>query len=357
MRNEILRADRAARPEYEPMSMLLAEAKATRPGLAFKARTPARARAWRRLAVAAFRRALGRMPEAAPLRPRLLGKKKARGYAIEAWEVETTRGLTCPYFILVPDGVKSGAAAILCAHGHGAGVNPLLGYDRDGSRLAKEEYQKEFAVQAVRAGFVTLAHEQLAFGRRADFHWRAEYGKPKEPAEYSACIQPSMVMLQLGYTMSGMRVFEAQRMLDVLSARRDVDPRRIGMVGISGGGLTTLYTSALDTRVKAACVSGYANRFLDCIISLHHCPDNYVPGLAKALDIPDIAAMVAPRGLLIEAGSKDEWFPVAAVRKAVQKIRRAYEVCDAPKEIEVDYFDGEHQFSGRRTWEFFRRHL
>jgi len=201
---------------------------------------------------------------------------------------------------------------------------------------------------------VTLAHEQIAFGRRVDFAWRGEH---KAEEAYSPCVQPAMAMLQLGYTMAGLRVYEARRMLDVLSARGEVDAKRIGMAGISGGGLVTLFTSALDRRIKAACVSGFVNTWLDSIISLHHCPDNYVPGLGTVLENADVAAMIAPRALLIEAGTKDDIFPVAAVRKAVRAIRRAYEAVGSPGKVGVDYFEGEHQFSGRKAWDFFRRWL
>ena len=66
---------------------------------------------------------------------------------------------------------------------------------------------------------------------------------------------------------------------DFLQSRPEVDGERIGMVGISGGGLVTQFTAALDDRIKAACVSGFCSRFEACILSIHHCIDNYVPGL------------------------------------------------------------------------------
>jgi hypothetical protein len=350
----ILAADFSASVDYEPLNMLLAEARQMKPSLAFSARTSAAARAWRKVAADAFTKALGRTPKRVLSKPRLLARVKRRGYTIEAYEVATAPRMKCPFFLLIPDSISKGAPAILCSHGHGDGVNPLLGYDRKGKPLKREEYQKQFAVQSVKAGFVTLAHEQIAFGRRVDFGWRATH---KIPKDYSPCVQPSLAALQIGYTMGGLRVFEAQRMLDILSSRPEVDRRRIGMVGISGGGLVTLYTSAIDTRIKAACVSGFVNTFFDSIISLHHCPDSYTPGLLTLLDNPDIACLVAPRALLVEAGTRDDIFPVAAVRKAMKTIRRAYAAYGVPEKLDVDYFDGEHQFSGRKTWDFFREQL
>ena len=73
------------------------------------------------------------------------------------------------------------------------------------------------------------------------------------------------------------------RAVDFLEARPAVDPARIGCLGISGGGMITLFTAALDTRIKAALVSGYLNSFHDSIMSISHCEDNYIPGVPERL--------------------------------------------------------------------------
>jgi len=231
-------------------------------------------------------------------------------------------------------------------------MNELVGLTETGKpRRAGVGYQRDFALQAVRAGFVTLVFDQMGFGRRRDFKFMRRYRLE------SGCDQPTKNALHLGLTMTGLRVWDACRLLEFLQDRPEVDPDRIGIVGISGGGLVAQFAAALDDGFKAACVSGYCNRFADSILAIHHCIDNYVPDLAALADNDDIACLIAPRPLLIQAGTKDPLFPIQATRAAVAKLRRCYAVAGAPKALAVDFFEGGHQFRGRKVWPFFTRHL
>ena len=80
-------------------------------------------------------------------------------------------------------------------------------------------------------------------------------------------------------------------------------------MGISGGGTCTLFSAALEPRIRAAMVSGYLNTFRDCIMSVSHCIDNYVPGILNWAEMYDVAGLVAPRPLFAESGEKDDIFP------------------------------------------------
>ena len=64
--------------------------------------------------------------------------------------------------------------------------------------------------------------------------------------------------------------------------RPELDSKRIGCVGISGGGTCTLFATALESRIRAALVSGYMNSFRDSVGSIAHCIDNYVPGILNS---------------------------------------------------------------------------
>ncbi len=274
-------------------------------------------------------------------------------YTRHAYTIETAPGMYVPAFLLVPKGEKKLLPSILCSHGHGIGMNALVGLNADGTpRPAEEdEYQHDFALQAVRQGYVTLVFDQMGFGRRRDFGFNEKHNLG------NACEQPSEHAIHAGTSMTGIRVYDAMRMIDFLQSRPEVDRDRIGMVGISGGGLVTQFTAALDHRVKAACVSGYCNRFDACILGIRHCIDNYVPGIGRLADNDDVACLIAPRPLLIEAGTQDPIFPIAATRAALRKLRRCYALLNATRSLEADIFDAGHQFSGAKTWTFFAKHL
>lgn len=157
--------------------------------------------------------------------------------------------------------------------------------------------------------------------------------------------------------MAGYRVFETLRCVDYLLTREDVDAERIGCMGISGGGLVCSFAAAIDDRISAAVVSGFTNTFQASILSMHHCVDNYVPGLSLVAEMPDLLSLIAPKPLLIEAGTRDPIFPVHATQEAYEKLQSIYHLLGAVENLELDLFEGEHEISGKLAYDWFRRVL
>jgi hypothetical protein len=129
------------------------------------------------------------------------------------------------------------------------------------------------------------------------------------------------------------------------------------MMGISGGGLVALFAAALDERVAACVVSGYFNTFAASVLSINHCSDNYVPGLLRLCEMPDLAALIAPRVLFCESGRDDPIFPIASFEEAVRQARAIYEVFDAPANFDAEIFSGAHKFHGVEAFAFLQHHL
>jgi hypothetical protein len=124
-------------------------------------------------------------------------------------------------------------------------------------------------------------------------------------------------------------------------------------MGISGGGMHTFFSTALDERIKACVISGYYSTFKDSILAMHHCACNFVPGLAQFGEMYDIVGLIAPRPLLVEAGTYDPIFPLEAVQRSVDMARsQVYAVWEAAAQVETDIFEGRHQISGRRAYDF-----
>jgi len=147
------------------------------------------------------------------------------------------------------------------------------------------------------------------------------------------------------------------RTIDYIETRRDLDAGRVGCMGISGGGTTTLFAAALEPRLRAAMVSGYLNTFTDSIGTLSHCIDNFVPGILNWAEMHDVAGLVAPRPFFAESGQKDNIFPVEASRKSFEELRQIYEVFGAADRIELEVFPGEHSFWGKRGIPFLVKHV
>jgi hypothetical protein len=85
--------------------------------------------------------------------------------------------------------------------------------------------------------------------------------------------------------------------------------------------------------------------------------DNYVPGVSQVMEMPDFAGLVAPRGLFVEGGRRDNIFPIHATEKAVARAEEIYNVFGEPERFGSERFDGDHQFHGVGAFEFLKRVL
>lgn len=240
-------------------------------------------------------------------------------------------------WLLIPEGVTTPSPAVVCLPGHGAGVDEIVG-------LTDETYQANFALQSVREGWVTLAVEQVSFGSNRS---------TREVNGQSSCTIDSMAALLLGETMTGWRVRDASAARRALSTLPEVDPNRIGVMGISGGGLTALWSAALDPEFLVCGVSGYFCPMSQSIMNVAHCPDNYVPGFGLLMDIPDLAGLVASRWLAVENGTLDTIFTKEGFHKACEFAEKVYS--EFPERFAGDLFEGDHIFNGRMLLPHFHK--
>jgi dienelactone hydrolase len=295
---------------------------------------------------------LGGFPERVPLSGEVLERKEFDSYIRERIVFDSAPNTSVVGYLLIPKGVEFPVPGVIALHGHGYGKDDIVGIWEDGTdRTIPDGYQKDFGISLVKNGFVTLAIEQACFGERRE---------PEDIAKdkyQSSCRKVSFWAMLLGKTVIGMRVWDVMRAIDYLETRKEVKASSIGVMGISGGGMTSLFSSALDERIKAVVVSGYLNTFRDSILSVYHCECNYIPGILKYAEMYDIAGLIAPRALLVESGTKDNIFPVRATEFAISKVRKVYELLGIPEKFEVDIFEGRHQISGRKAYDFLKREL
>jgi dienelactone hydrolase len=321
--------------------------------LRFQARTRAQAEEWQQTLRAKVTDLVGGFPsERHPLRPVTLETRAFPGYRREKIVFDSRPGVSVLAYLLLPDKTQPPVPSVICVPGHGRGVDDIVGIDERGrERTDKAGYQHDFAIQAAEAGMAAVAIEPMAFGCRRD-PLNARQGlsrKGCEPAAGGA--------LLLGETMIAWRVWDVMRTIDYIATRPELNANRVGCMGISGGGTATLFSAALEPRIRAAMVSGYLNTFRDSIGSLAHCVDNYVPGILNWAEMHDIAGLIAPRPLFVESGEKDTIFPIAASIESFTQVREIYGVFQAADRIEQEVFPDEHAFWGKRGIPFMARQL
>jgi dienelactone hydrolase len=332
----------------------LSEYDAITPSLSFAATDEASAKRWQQQARRTLIDRLGGFPSSrAPLNAEVLETTDFGSYTREKIVFDTRHNLSALGYLLLPKNGRRPLPAIVCFSGHGRGLYDILGMADDGTQRAARgvPYAKEYALQCVDHGYATFAVEQLAFGSRRD-----DAARKAGPNENS-CRPAACAALLLGQTMAGWRVWDAMRSIDYLETRREVDANRVATLGASGGGTTSLLTAAVDERVKLAMVSAYFNTFRDSIVSISHCPDNYVPGLVRDMEMYDLAGLVAPRRLFVESGRNDPIFPIAGSQRAAEKARAIYRTFGVPDRMGYEIHDGAHEFNGVAAFEFMKQWL
>ncbi|MCL1793487.1 MAG: alpha/beta hydrolase family protein [Oscillospiraceae bacterium] len=297
---------------------------------------------------------LGEMPKRCPLDAQILSETVCDGYKRQKIEYMVDSGFKAPAYILVPDKADKFCPAVIALAGHGYGAADIVGLTEKGEEKPEGKdpgYQKNFAVELAKKGFVVAAPELFGFG---ELMLAPHAG---QPAEGSSCHMLSTQLFMYGKTMAGIRVWQAQRMFEYLAARKETDPDRIGSMGISGGGLVSSFFAAYNKEVKACVVSGYFCTFKDSIMSIHHCIDNFIPGLLKYGEMAELFALIAPRPLLLEAGTADSIFPIDAVKRSYARLGTLYSRLGAKDCIDIDIFEGDHQISGAKAYDFLAERL
>ncbi|WP_019534684.1 alpha/beta hydrolase family protein [Paenibacillus ginsengihumi] len=290
----------------------------------------------------------------APLEPVLLERAERDDFVRERVEYSTSDGLRVPAYVLIPRGAEPGRTpAVLAWHGHGYGSREAVGLLPDGSELSGPPgIHANFALELVRRGLVVLVPEIVGFGDR-----KLRRDVERDPKAGNSCFSIASELLLAGSTIAGLRVFEAMRAADYLTARPEVDPLRIGNMGFSGGGMVASLSAALDERIRASVICGYSNTYKGSILARPHCLDNYIPGILTEAEMPDLLGLIAPRALFIESGTFDGLFPVERVKEAIGQVAQTYGALNAEARFTFDLFEGKHEISGRHSYDWLAKML
>ena len=147
-----------------------------------------------------------------------------------------------------------------------------------------------------------------------------------------------------GFSPMAAELLNARRALDYLSARKDLDSRRMGATGVSGGGMATFFLAALDERVKASApVAGSLSTrgWIRHRLTFAHCDCQY-PVNSYGLLYSEVGALTAPRAQLVCNADADRGFPLDAVTEMVEKMREVYRLYKAEGAVGLAVVPGVH---------------
>jgi len=327
--------------KYSPLAYIENLVKTTEPKLSFKATNLNEAKLWQKKLRKKLWELMGEEPGSAKPNPEaiLLNTQKFDTYTSEKWEIEIEPGRSMPFYVLKPDPMPESCKIVLCLHGHGYGVGDIIGQPvNEEAREYIKVSNTDYALQSVKRGWCAIAPELFTFGERVDLVEDAR------PGFDGGCEKPFLNTLEIGKTLLGIRTKDVVTLINWIEAQKQFEMSSLSCMGLSGGGMLTMYVSALDERIQRALISGYMTEALDSIMRIRHCSCNYIPGLLKWADFPDIGGLIAPRYLIVQSGKKDSIFPIESAKSAYNKIKKVYTVFDAPENVIFHEHDGYHSF-------------
>jgi len=343
--------------EFRTLPGLWREYAAMERSLAFKAKILDEAVEWQQRLRDELTNLLGGFPrDGCELSPRILETRQEDGFICQKVAIQTVEDEYMPCFVLIPPN-EAGARLkpVIALPGHGSwGAEAIVKTPDDllGAEL-NQILNYDYAGQLAKRGFLVFVPELRGFGQRLEDSDHRE----GEAQWISSCYSIGVNALLIGKTLLGLRVYDIMRLIDYVRTRPEPLTDTLGCVGLSGGGMATLFTTALDQRITCAIVSGYFNTFRDSIMAVRHCLCNFIPGIVRVAEMVDIAGLVAPRPLLIETGTRDPIFPTSATQQAYKDLQKIYSVFGASQNLDIDVFEGEHAWSGVKAYDWLTKWL
>ena len=348
---------------------------------------------WRSEARACFESAL-KAPNYPPVTPKSIWRGSYDGVSIEKLSWQLPFGSPTEAYLLTPEHMSGPLPGILALHDHGN--NKFLGK----SKIVRTEaephkaittYQRDYygdrawAHEFAKQGYAVLAHDIFPFESRrirfSDVPGRVidrmlqnpNDTREPQPGETDSDLPSRLIgdaddtiahidryntfareletviaksLYAAGMTWPGLTVAEDRVALSVLSSLPQVDPTRIGVCGLSLGGLRSVYLAGSTSGIACSATIGFMTTWNDFITSkaLDHTWMVYLPELPQQMEFADILAMRAPAPSLVISATEDPLFSLPEVQRAEKILRSTYQKADAESAFTHSYYPGGHCF-------------
>ncbi len=264
-----------------------------------------------------------------PVPVRTVREQERDGYRIEHLVLGTIRTgdgwIEMPanaYVPVMPFGDPKPAPAVLCVHGHWSGAK-------------QDPVVQSRCIGLAKLGFFVLSVDAFGAGERGLKTALGEY----HGEMVAATLWPT------GTLLAGIQVWENMRAVDYLQSRPEVDGKRLGVTGTSGGGNQTIYSGALDERLKCVvpvCSVGNYQAYLGAAC----CMCELVPGALTFADQWQVLGLVAPRALMAISATRDAvQFSVAEAKKSIDGARRVFDLYKRSEAIRHVPIESGHDYN------------
>jgi cephalosporin-C deacetylase-like acetyl esterase len=286
-------------------------------------------------------RALGGLPERTPLNARVTGVIEHPDYKIEKIIFESQPRFYVTGNLYLPKNGRGPYPAILFPLGHEEGAK------------AHGVWQ-QLLVTFARHGYVALAWDTIGQGERVQLY-DEDFQASKVVRSTTEHTIYGIQTLVVGDALARYTVWDGIRALDYLVSRPEVDAKRIGLTGNSGGGTHTAYIAALDDRIQVAAPSCFITswrRLLETI-GPQDAEQNIPPWIADGLDHADFVHAFAPKPYLILSAIRD-FFSITGARETYHEAQRAYDLLGSAAKLSMTEADDGHGYTKPRRLAAYR---
>jgi cephalosporin-C deacetylase-like acetyl esterase len=314
-------------------------------------KTPEQANAWQEARREFFLRQIGGLPERTPLNAKVVGSLSGEDYRVEKVVFESQPNHHVTGLVYLP-GTKPPYPGILvpCGHSHNG--------------KAAEAYQR-IAILLAKNGMAALCYDPIGQGERYQVLNRdgtplvnpemnpnsrrqleSVPGHPQfNPVEEHVLVGIGSILL--GLNTARYRIYDGMRGIDYLLSRPDIDPKRIGCTGNSGGGTLTAYLMALDDRIACAAPACFLTTFERLLEKSgpQDAEQNIFGQLAFGMDEADYVLMRAPKPTLLGAGTRDATFDIRGTWDIFRESKRFYARFELPERVDMVEADEPHGFT------------
>jgi dienelactone hydrolase len=280
-----------------------------------------------------FLAALGGFPEKTPLKPRVIGTLKGEGFRVERVIYESRQDHHVTALLYLPEG-KPPFPGVLMPCGHSV------------NGKAAEAYQRACILMA-KNGLAVLCYDPIGQGERVQLLDRQ--GKPALPGSTTEHTMAGIGALLVGRNTATYRIWDGIRSLDYLAGRPEIDPKRLGCTGNSGGGTLTAYLMALDERITAAAPSCYITSLerLFATIGPQDAEQNITGQVAFGMEHADYITMRAPKPTLICTATRD-FFDIGGAWTSFREAKLLYGLLGHGERVDLFEYNDKHGFNKPR---------
>jgi dienelactone hydrolase len=279
--------------------------------------------------------ALPRIDHKLPLAVEVLKEASTPKYAWRRITYVAERGDRVPAYVYIPHGLAPNRRTPAVVSLHGTSYRRYVPHGEAALGPGDQSGDAQYAQELAERGFVVIAPDYVLL-------------TPDYKTDPYA----------LGYVSGTMKaIVNHIRAVDVLASMREVDPKRIGALGLSLGGHNSLFLAVFEPRIRAVVSSaGFntfrkyyggklkgwtSNRYMPRIATEYGSQPERVP-----FDFTEVLAAIAPRPVFVNAPLGDDNFEVSGVRDCVDAAMPVYrEIFGAGDRLIAQYAEGGHGFS------------